>query len=337
MLPEETSVPLRVQVFGRNSGDWLCMTTSMCSMHSTSSSSSGRRNPVTPASLSIAEDDERPGGEFIQSVVMTGQIIEALAAAGQPMRLTALANQLGEPKAKMHRHLSTLKHLGFVEQDAKTETYRLGLKLVHIGQAATDQFVDQTDAEAGHLLRRLAEPYMARLRDLTHQTVVLSTPANGDAIIGAVIDSPNLVTISVRLGYRLPAHASAQGRLNLAFGPTALQQRVLARKLQALTPRTITDPARLRERLALVRQQLYEISMDETLLGISALAAPILNYDNDLVGAIAVVGTTQYVHEPADPEQLQLLRACTKAISLRLNSTGYEGLGIPNMREFIFD
>jgi IclR family acetate operon transcriptional repressor len=286
-----------------------------------------RRRSVKAAPTDVANDDDRPVGDFIQSVVMTGQIIEALAAAGQPMRLTTLANQLGEPKAKMHRHLSTLKHLGFVEQDAKTETYRLGLKLVHIGQAATDQFD----------LRRLAEPYMARLRDLTHQTIVLSTPANGDAIIGAVIDSPNLVTISVRLGYRLPAHASAQGRLNLAFGPPALQQRVLARKLQALTPRTITDPALLRERLALVRQQLYEISMDETLLGISALAAPILNYDNELVGAIAVVGTTQYVHEPADPQQLQLLRACTKAISLRLNSTGYEGLGIPNMREFIFD
>ncbi len=275
-----------------------------------------------------ADDDERIGGSgLIQSVVMTGQVIEALAVAGEPMRLTELANQLGEPKAKMHRHLSTLKHLGFVDQDPKTETYRLGLKLVHIGQAATDQFD----------LRRLAEPYMARLRDLTRQTVVLSTPANGDAIIGAVVDSPNLVTISVRLGYRLPAHASAQGRLNLAFAPVAMKQRVLSRKLQAFTPRTLTDPSKLRERFARIRTELYDVSMDETLLGISAVAAPLLNYENDLVGVVAIVGTTQYVHEPVDPEQLMLLRACTKAISLRLNSTGYEGLGIPNLREFIFD
>jgi IclR family transcriptional regulator, KDG regulon repressor len=278
--------------------------------------------------LDRAEDEERSGNsEFIQSVVITGQIIEALAAAGQPMRLTALASQLGEPKAKMHRHLSTLKHLGFVDQDAKTETYRLGLKLVYIGQSAIDQFD----------LRRLAEPYMSRLRDLTRQTVVLSTPANGDAIINAVVESPNLVTISVRLGYRLPAHASAQGRLNLAFAPAAVQQRILARKLQAFTPRTLVDPATMRERLAQIRRELFDVSMDETLLGISAVAAPILNFDNELVGAIAIVGTTQDVHEPVDPEQLKLLRACTKAISLRLNSTAYEGLGIPNLREFIFD
>jgi IclR family transcriptional regulator, KDG regulon repressor len=278
--------------------------------------------------LDRAEDEERSGNsEFIQSVVITGQIIEALAAAGQPMRLTALASQLGEPKAKMHRHLSTLKHLGFVDQDAKTETYRLGLKLVYIGQSAIDQFD----------LRRLAEPYMSRLRDLTRQTVVLSTPANGDAIINAVVESPNLVTISVRLGYRLPAHASAQGRLNLAFAPAAVQQRILARKLQAFTPRTLVDPVMMRERLAQIRRELFDVSMDETLLGISAVAAPILNFDNELVGAIAIVGTTQDVHEPVDPEQLKLLRACTKAISLRLNSTAYEGLGIPNLREFIFD
>jgi DNA-binding IclR family transcriptional regulator len=282
---------------------------------------------TSASDIDTADEDRAGGSGMIQSVVMTGQIIEALAAAGQPMRLTALANQLGEAKAKMHRHLSTLKHLGFVDQDAQTECYRLGPKLVHIGQAAIDQFD----------LRRLAEPYMVRLRDLTHQTIVLSMPASGDAIVNAVVDSPNLVTISVRLGYRLPAHASAQGRVTLAFTPSATQQRILARKLQSFTPRTITDVPALRQRLARIREQLYDVSMDETLLGISAVAAPILNFENELVGAIAVVGTTQYVHDPVDPEQLQLLRACTKAMSLKLNSTGYEGLGIPNMREFIFD
>jgi len=275
----------------------------------------------------MAEEERAQGSGLIQSVVMTSQIIEALAAAGQPMRLTALANHLGEPKARMHRHLSTLKHLGFVDQDAQTECYKLGLKLAHIGQAAMDQFD----------LRRLAEPYMLKLRDLTGQTVVLSIPASGDAIVTAVCESPNLVTISVRLGYRLPAHASAQGRLTLAFAPSELQQRVLGRRLQSFTPHTMADAAKLRERLARLRAQLYEVSMDETLLGISAVAAPILDFHNELIGAIAIVGTTQYVHEPVEPEQLLYLRACAKAISLRLSSTGYEGLGLPNLREFIFD
>ena len=278
--------------------------------------------------LDLAPDEDRAQGSgLIQSVVMTGQILEALAAAGQPMRLTALANHLGEPKARMHRHLSTLKHLGFVEQDPQTECYKLGLKLAHVGQAAMEQFD----------LRRLAEPYAMKLRDLTGQTTVLSIPASGDAIVSAAWEFPNPVMISVKLGYRLPAHASAQGRLTLAFSPADVQQRVLSRKLQAYTPATLTDPAKVRERLALIRKQLYEVAMDETQLGISAVGAPILNFENDLVGVIAVVGTTQHVHDPVAPQQLLNLRACAKAISLKLNSTAYEGLGIPNLRDFIFD
>jgi IclR family acetate operon transcriptional repressor len=278
--------------------------------------------------LELAADEDRAQGNgLIQSVVMTGQIIEALAAAGQPMRLTALANHLGEPKARMYRHLSTLKHLGFVEQDAQTECYKLGLKLAQVGQAAMEQFD----------MRRLVEPFALRLRDLTGQTTVLSIPASGDAIVSAAWEFPNPVMISVKLGYRLPAHASAQGRITLAFSPLDLQQRVLARKLAACTPRTLTDAAKLRERLALIRKQLYEVSVDETLLGISAVGAPILNFGNELVGIIAVVGTTQHVHDPVEPQQLLNLRACAKAISLKLNSTGYEGQGIPNLRAFIFD
>jgi DNA-binding IclR family transcriptional regulator len=275
----------------------------------------------------VANDDRTQGSGLIQSVVMTGQILEALAAAGQPMRLTALANHLGEPKARMHRHLSTLKYLGFVEQDVETEFYKLGLKLAHVGQAAMEQFD----------LRHLAEPYAMKLRDLTGQTIVLSIPASGDAIVSAAWEFPNPVMISVKLGYRLPAHASAQGRLTLAFSAPELQARVLSRKLQALTPRTLTDPVKLRVRLAAVRKQLYEVVADETLLGIATVAAPILNFENELVGIIAVVGMTQHVHDPVEQQQLLHLRACAKAISLKLNSTAYEGLGIPNLREFIFD
>ncbi len=287
------------------------------------------KNAPMHSPADTVDDDETSerSGQLIQSVVTATEILEALASAAQPVRLTALANQLGETKAKMHRHLSTLRSLGFVDQDSQTECYRLGPKLVHLGQAATDQFD----------LRRLAEPYMARLRDLTHQTVVLSMPANGDAIINAVVDSPNMVTISVRLGYRLPAHASAQGRVTLAYAPAAVQQRVLARKLTSYTPRTIVDAASLRARLEKIRHEFYEVAMDETLLGISAVAAPVMNFGGELVGAIAIVGTTQYVHEPVEPEQLKLLRACAKALSLKLNSTAYEGQGVPSLKEFIFD
>jgi DNA-binding IclR family transcriptional regulator len=55
---------------------------------------------------------------------MASEIIDALAAAPQPMRLTALANQLGETKAKIHRHLTMLKYLGLVDHDRTNSSAR---------------------------------------------------------------------------------------------------------------------------------------------------------------------------------------------------------------------
>lgn len=263
-------------------------------------------------------------GLLVHSVVMASEIIDALASASQPMRLTALANQLGETKAKIHRHLTTLKYLGLVDQDRSTERYKLGAKFVALGQAATEQFE----------LRRVAEPYMQKLRDMTRETVVLSVPASGDAIVTRVIEGPNLVVIAVRMGYRLPAHASAQGRVTLAFAPKAVQQRVLTRKLQSFTPRTLVEPATLRERLLQIRRDLYEVVADETVLGISALAAPILDFDDELVGSIAVVGTTPHITDLVPREHVKLVRGCAKAISLKLHSKLYESLSLEVPSEF---
>jgi IclR family transcriptional regulator, KDG regulon repressor len=263
---------------------------------------------------------------LVHSVVTASEIVDALAAAPEPVRLTALANQLGEPKAKVHRHLVTLKYLGLVDQDSGTERYKLGSKLVSLGQAATEQFE----------LRHLAERYMQTLRDLTGQTIVLSVPASGDAIVTRVMEGPNLVVIAVRMGYRLPAHASAQGRITLAFAPKAVQQRVLTRKLQAFTPATAVDPFLLRERLARIRAELYEVVADETVLGISTIAAPILNLHEELVGTIAVVGTTPQIDASRDSQQLAILRGCAKAISLKLKSKAYKALDVPVPSEFLY-
>lgn len=266
-------------------------------------------------------------GTIIQSVVVAASVLEALAAAGKPVRLTELAEQLGEAKARIHRHLTTLRSVGLVDQDRSSERYRLGWKLVNLGQAAADQFE----------IRAIAEPFMLRLRDLSHQTAVLSVPVNGEAMVTTVMESANLVTISVRQGARLPAHASAQGRIALAFAPPELQKRILARKLPQLTPKTVTDPQQIRARLQQIRDQLYEHAPGDTLLGISTLAAPLLDHEDRLVGIIALLGAEQDIPAPLRPEQLRLVQACAAAISAKLHATAYKRRGIAFAGDFDLD
>jgi IclR family KDG regulon transcriptional repressor len=266
-------------------------------------------------------------GTIIQSVVVAASVLEALAAAGKPVRLTELAEQLGEAKARIHRHLTTLRSVGLVDQDRSSERYRLGWKLVNLGQAAADQFE----------IRAIAEPFLLRLRDLARQTVVLSVPVNGEAMVTLVMESANLVTISVRQGARLPAHASAQGRIALAFSPPELQRRILARKLPQLTTRSITDPALIRARLQQIRDQLYEHAPGDTLLGISTLAAPLLDHEDRLVGIVALVGSEQDIPAPVRPEQLRLVQACAAAISAKLHASAYRRIGVGRNGAFELD
>ena len=269
------------------------------------------------ASRNRSQDDKQ-NGSVVQSVVVATEVLDALAAAGEPVRLTDLANRLGMPKARVYRHLATLRSLGLVGQDDAGERYSLGWRLFHLGQAAGAQF------EIG----ALARPYMTRLRDALHQTVVLSVPADGEALTVAVVESNNMVTITVREGLRLPPHASAQGRIVLAFSPDEVVERQLSRKVEALTPNATTDPGKVRARLDHIRDALFEIAPGENILGITALAAPILDRTGQLAGVIAVVGAEQDIPNPPDKAQLDLVQRCAAEMSARLSSDAYARIGL---------
>ena len=111
----------------------------------------------------------------IQSVVVATRVLEALAESRAAVGVTELARRLGEPKARVHRHLSTLRTVGLVDQDGATDRYRLGWKLFQFGEAAAEQFD----------LRRVAEPFLMQLRDVTKETAVLAVPVNGEPLVVA--------------------------------------------------------------------------------------------------------------------------------------------------------
>ncbi|WP_431283467.1 IclR family transcriptional regulator [Humitalea sp. 24SJ18S-53] len=249
----------------------------------------------------------------VQSVLVAVRVLEALALAGAPLRVTDIARALGEPKGRMHRHLVTLRLAGLVAQDPATERYHLTWRLFEIGQAAGEQFD----------LKRIAEPEMHRLRDAAGQSVLLSVPAGAAPLVVHALEADNKVSITVKPGNRPPAHCSAQGRLMLAFASDEARERSLSGTLAPLTRASMTDATAIRARLALVRDRLWETAPSETLLGINVLAAPLFAADDVLVGSIGLVGSEQFVEDPPAPAQLLLLREAAAAISRRLGSDRY--------------
>jgi DNA-binding IclR family transcriptional regulator len=261
----------------------------------------------------VSDDDRAEGTAAVRSVLMAVRVLEAMALAGAPLRVSDLARQLGEPKGRVHRHLVTLKQAGLVAQEAETERYHLTWRLFRIGQAAGEQFD----------VKRAADPAMHRLRDAVGQSVLLAVPTDGDPLVVHALEAPNKVSITVQPGNRPPLHCSAQGRVMLAFADDAAVARALSGKLEALTPESLTDPARIRARLALVRDRLWDTAPSEALLGINVLAAPVFAAGDAMAATIGIVGSVQFVRDPPEPAMLAALHAAAEEVSARLGSPRY--------------
>jgi len=76
----------------------------------------------------------------VEAVKVAVRVLDELATAQRAMGVTELAEALGETKPRVHRHLSTLREVGLIEQDQSTERYRLGWRVFQLGEAAGTQF-----------------------------------------------------------------------------------------------------------------------------------------------------------------------------------------------------
>lgn len=279
----------------------------------------GKRKKVGSKPATTLEEspgpDALPADKTLDSVAMVSRVLEELAGAPSAVGVTELARLLGESKARIHRFLASLKQHGLVDQEQATERYRLGWRLFQLGERAGVQFD----------LRRIADPYLKQLRDLTQQSALLSLPLNGEALVIASADNDSGVCITVKPGNRPAAHASAQGRIALAWATGAQTDRLLTPgHLRAFTPHSLTDPHQVRERVMLVRQRLWEEAPNEVLLGINVLAAPVLREGNELVGIIGIVGSIQDIPSPPAAHQLKLVQGAAAALSGMLGNELYQ-------------
>lgn len=258
---------------------------------------------------------EEKKSNSVSAVKLSVRILDKLAIVNRAMGVTELADALGETKPRIHRHLSTLKETGIVEQDQATDRYRLGWRVFQLGEAAGTQFD----------LRTRAEPHMIRIRDELQETVVLAVPINGRPMVIANLDNIYArITISVKPGNRPVPHISALGRVTMAFSPSELQHELLSQTWEAETPRSIMSPEIVAQRLENIRRDFYEFSDSEVLLGINTLAVPIFRNDAVLAGALAIVGSVQNIPSPPLAAQIALMQECAAELSTQLNSDTYE-------------
>jgi DNA-binding IclR family transcriptional regulator len=243
-----------------------------------------------------------------QSTQVAFRLIEEMVASGETHRVTDLAQTLAVPKARVFRYLRTLVSLGYVQQDAATERYRLTLKLFHLGQAVAD---------ATKLLTE-ARPIMLQLRDKTSLTVTLSRVEDEGMRVLDIVRFASPVEIVTRPGALLDFHSSAQGKVALAFGPERLWLTVRRRRLKPWTAKTNTDPGVLAAEIERVRQRGWAVAPEEVLPGVNALSAPVFGQGGTLEATLTIAGSVQFIAPNPMQSQIDAVRKAAQALSHNL-------------------
>ncbi len=255
-----------------------------------------------------------PFGSGTEAADRVADVLLLFTSGAAAMGVSEIARRLALSKAVVHRILQSLVSRGFVQVDPATREYRLGPAAVAVGARALRE----------HDLRRAARGVLRRLRDQTHETTTLSELVSLSRVYLDQYESPQEIKMTVELGRPHPLHAGASGRVILAFLPEDVQGAVLAGPLQALTPATVTDPHVLRRLLSASHKDGAAASRGERQRGAGSVAAPVFDFDADVVGAISVCGPLGRFDARTVTRFVPLVRAAAEEVSHLL---GWQGAG----------
>lgn len=256
------------------------------------------------------EEEKTKSG--VKSVQMTFDILEGVVGAPDEIGVSELAVQLKTTKATVFRHLQTLLELGYLAQNPVTSRYRPGVKAYLLSRSAASR-IDLLGA---------AEASMRDLREELGMSVVLSGLSARELTVLATVVGKAALEIGVRPGTSLALHANAQGYVALAFGHAELRAQLKKQELQAFTPHTVTAQSELDAIVRKTRERGYAVAFEVETLGISAVAAPILDSTGCAVGTLALVGSIQYIPKAPSAAIVDPLVRTALRISWNL---GYKG------------
>jgi len=217
----------------------------------------------------------RPAARTVDSVRRAVAVLDALAEAGGESTTSEIARHTGINISTISRLLATLAADGIVQHQPVSGRYRLGVRLVQLASAARDTLD----------IRSVARPYLDELSVLTGETSTLSLPGVHELMTVDLAQGPHSVRSVAQIGRNSVAHATATGKVFLAWGGQLADG-----DLVAYTRRTVTDRAALAEQIGQVRERGWAQAIGEREDGLNAVAVPVLDRHQQLVAVLGIQG-----------------------------------------------
>lgn len=245
------------------------------------------------AILGTDERAERGERDYVMALEKGLAIIEAFGQLRSGATLTQLAEVTGHTKASVRRSLHTLCHLGYATQDGRQ--FQLAARALRLGSA----FV-VSDA-----LTRLAQPILETTAERTKESASIAVLDSQDSVFVARATHRRSLSVGLGVGARLPAYASATGRVLLAGQPRDAVRFMLSRMGRpALTVKTITSLPKVMQQVELAQRQGYALCDQELEIGLRSIAVPILDRRGRTIAAMSLSVATSRMDIPAIMDKL---------------------------------
>ncbi len=226
--------------------------------------------------------------------------------------ITEIAADADLSPSTVHRIVRALVQSGYLEQSPETERYHLGHAAHVLGQSARDSWGFDR-----------ALPILERIGSITGESVNMGVADGTDVVVILRVESVQPLRFDQPAGSRISMHCSSMGKALLAFSDAPLP----VMDFPAITPNTITSVEDFEKELAGARERGYSIDNQESIAGVSCVAAPIRNAAGIAVAAIAVQGPSVRM----TPERLAVIgeQAISSANEIR------ETLGLDKLSDLV--
>lgn len=256
-----------------------------------------------------ADSVERPAG-YVQSLDRGLAVIRCFSADTPRLTISEVARETGLTRAAARRFLLTLQALGYVGSDGRQ--FFLTPRVLRLGYAYLSSLS----------VADVAQTHLEQLADVVHESCSASVLDGFDIVYVARAATKRIMTISLSVGTRLPAHPTSMGRVLLAALPDGQIDAYLASvPLAKLTDRTIVDRDALRAELEKTRARGWCMVDQELEDGVRSVAVPV---HDDAGRVVAAVNTSAHAARvPLSRLQrhfLPRLRECASAIDAELRA-----------------
>jgi DNA-binding IclR family transcriptional regulator len=253
----------------------------------------------------MASKEDSPSVAVERALAM----LEAIAQEPEGLSNAAISRKLQIPKSSASYILRTLENQSYLNRDAATGKYRVGLKILSLSRGAL----------SGLDVREVALPIMRHLMEKTNLTCHLAILDGPEAVYIEKVEPQGFIKMDTWVGRRMRVHATSVGKALAAHISQERLEKILAdRGMEKRTAKTITSTAKLVKELEKIRTQGYAVDDEENNIGARCVGAPIFNQSGTIEASLGLSGTTQHVNAQSMPRIVEALKDAARHISMQL-------------------